>query len=175
MTIRLTALACAVALVPFAANAQQQQMDQQPMGQQMMPHAMAQDGFFRAQQPDQVLGTNLMGVSVVGPADEEIGTVDDMLLDAEGRTIGIVVGIGGFLGIGEREVAIDVQQVQFVMVEAMTTGATAGTAPPAGRAEPVERTWDWGWGGWTTGRIEHVRVPFSQAQLEAAPEFTRLD
>ncbi len=42
---------------------------------------------------------------------EEIGTVDDLILGGEGEIVGIVVGVGGWLGIGEREVALSWEMV----------------------------------------------------------------
>lgn len=223
----MTTLVCAAALLPVAAQAQQQQpgqrtlqqmpaagtqqqtqpgMQQQPgtglqpqQVQPAQPHPLAQGGFFTMQQTDQMLASNLMGARIVGPGGEDIGNVDDLLMDAQGRTVGVISGIGGFLGIGAQDVAIDVQALEFVLREDLATGAVApGTAPggtaPGATAAPGAPatgtgmgtgmggtgtgTWGWGtWGtaGWTAGQIEFVRVPFTREQLEAAPEFTRLD
>ncbi len=44
---------------------------------------------------------------------EEIGDVRDVLIDNEGTIRGVIVGIGGFLGIGEREVALGLDQLTF--------------------------------------------------------------
>ena len=44
---------------------------------------------------------------------EEIGDVRDVLIDNEGTIRGVIVGIGGFLGIGEREVALGLGQLTF--------------------------------------------------------------
>lgn len=38
--------------------------------------------------------------------DEEIGAVKDLIVDEDGSVIGVTVGIGGFLGIGDKTVAI---------------------------------------------------------------------
>jgi hypothetical protein len=44
---------------------------------------------------------------------EEIGSVTDVLVDQDGTIRGAIVGIGGFLGIGEREVALGLDQLTF--------------------------------------------------------------
>src|SRR6187200_3280533 len=54
---------------------------------------------------DGYLATNMIGENVYnGTADnaENIGDVNDIVLDKEGKTTGVVIGVGGFLGIGER-------------------------------------------------------------------------
>lgn len=44
---------------------------------------------------------------------EEIGGVQDVLIDRDGNIRGIVVGVGGFLGIAEREVVLGLDQLGF--------------------------------------------------------------
>lgn len=47
-----------------------------------------------------------MGTAVYNKAGERIGEVDELLMDGSGRVVAAVVGVGGFLGIGERKVAV---------------------------------------------------------------------
>ena len=47
-----------------------------------------------------------VGMSVFNRAGERIGEIDELLIDGSGRVVAAVVGVGGFLGIGERKVAI---------------------------------------------------------------------
>lgn len=44
--------------------------------------------------------------SVYDPAKAKIGTVDDVILDDNGRAIALIIGVGGFLGAGEKDVAV---------------------------------------------------------------------
>jgi sporulation protein YlmC with PRC-barrel domain len=44
--------------------------------------------------------------SVYDPAKDTIGTVDDVILDDSGRATGLIIGVGGFLGAGEKDVAV---------------------------------------------------------------------
>lgn len=52
------------------------------------------------------LASDAMNVSVHNLQKEKIGEVNDLILDGDGRVVAAVVGIGGFLGVGEKDVAI---------------------------------------------------------------------
>lgn len=39
--------------------------------------------------------------------DEDIGTINDLIIDEDGQINAVVVGVGGFLGMGEKDVAIE--------------------------------------------------------------------
>jgi sporulation protein YlmC with PRC-barrel domain len=51
--------------------------------------------------------------SVYDPSDAKIGEVMDVLVDNEGRVAALIVGAGGFLGMGEKDVAVPFNAVQF--------------------------------------------------------------
>ncbi len=59
----------------------------------------------------------LIGQEVRNQEDEEIGTISDLLVDREGNLKGVVVGVGGFLGVGERDVAIQWDAVELTEEE----------------------------------------------------------
>jgi sporulation protein YlmC with PRC-barrel domain len=44
--------------------------------------------------------------SVYDPAKDKIGTVDDVIIGDNGQVTGLMVGVGGFLGAGEKDVAV---------------------------------------------------------------------
>ena len=50
--------------------------------------------------------------AVYNPNNERIGEIDDVLVNAEGRAMALVVGIGGFLGIGETHVLVPFDAVK---------------------------------------------------------------
>lgn len=55
--------------------------------------------------------TDLIGSDVKTAGDEEVGSVSDLIIDQHGQVVAIVVGVGGFLGMGEKNVAISWDQV----------------------------------------------------------------
>jgi sporulation protein YlmC with PRC-barrel domain len=68
----------------------------------------------------QLLAADLMEASVLGPDSEEVGSVEDLILDEQLKITGVVVGVGGFLGIGKKEVGLNWEQAK--LMEAADTG-----------------------------------------------------
>ncbi|GIQ75432.1 PRC-barrel domain-containing protein [Bradyrhizobium sp. ma5] len=50
--------------------------------------------------------TNYYKQSVYDPKESKIGDVDDVLVDKSGKVNGLVIGVGGFLGAGEKDVIV---------------------------------------------------------------------
>lgn len=65
-----------------------------------------------AQEPSQLTADHLIGMDVRNPQDEKIGKIEDLVLSADMRVEGIVVSVGGFLGMGKHDVALNRDQVQ---------------------------------------------------------------
>lgn len=56
---------------------------------------------------------DLIGNSVMSTTeDEEIGSISDLIIDQDGSIVAVVVGVGGFLGIGEKDVALSWDSVE---------------------------------------------------------------
>lgn len=65
------------------------------------------------QSEGEVLAAELIGMSLTNPQKEEIGSVSDLIVDDEGKLTGVVVGVGGFLGIGAKKVGVSFDQIEF--------------------------------------------------------------
>ena len=63
--------------------------------------------FVTKQSSDQHLASKFKGTNVIGTDDKKIGDVSDVLFDKDNKVVAFVVGVGGFLGIGAKDVAID--------------------------------------------------------------------
>jgi sporulation protein YlmC with PRC-barrel domain len=63
--------------------------------------------FVTSQTSDQFLASKFNGTDVIGADDKKIGDVSDVLFDKNQKVLAFVVGVGGFLGIGSKDVAID--------------------------------------------------------------------
>jgi sporulation protein YlmC with PRC-barrel domain len=57
--------------------------------------------------------SEVIGKPVYTRNDERIGEVDELLVGSDGRVVAAVVGVGGFLGMGERKVAISYPAIKF--------------------------------------------------------------
>ena len=62
--------------------------------------------FTPEQNQTEVLGTDFIGTHVVGKDGQQIGKIANLVFDQTGHIELAVIGIGGFLGIGEKEVAV---------------------------------------------------------------------
>jgi sporulation protein YlmC with PRC-barrel domain len=71
--------------------------------------------------------SKLKGVNIYGPNDEKVGDVNDVLLDEQGNAKAVVIGVGGFLGMGEKDVAMPFSQVQWVNEMRNTSASNTGT------------------------------------------------
>jgi len=56
--------------------------------------------------------TNYYKQAVYDPKENKIGNIDDVLIDKEGRITALVIGVGGFLGVGEKDVAVPFSAVK---------------------------------------------------------------
>jgi len=72
-----------------------------------------------AQGADEWLASQLRGTPVIGADNQSIGEVVDVLFDRNGQARAFVVGAGGVMGLGAKEIAIDIGE--FHGVPALTT------------------------------------------------------
>jgi sporulation protein YlmC with PRC-barrel domain len=111
MLKKLMMTTAALALLTGSAFAQ---MSEQPRVQPSPSAATSGKAQFVTQQTaDQLLATKFKGTNVMGPNDEKVGDVSDILFDKEGKVLAYVIGVGGFLGIGEKDVAIPFEDLRF--------------------------------------------------------------
>jgi PRC-barrel domain len=73
-----------------------------------------QANFVTKQTSDQWLASKFRGTDVVGADDKKIGDVSDILFDKDKKILAYIVGVGGFLGIGAKDVAIEPASFQAV-------------------------------------------------------------
>src|SRR5215470_17372803 len=65
------------------------------------------------QEENTVLAKDLIGQTVYAPDKTKIGSISDLILSKDGKTVeGFVIGVGGFLGIGEKSVAMKLDRLQ---------------------------------------------------------------
>ena len=66
----------------------------------------------RHMRDDQIRASKLIGAAVYDPADQKIGTVDELVLNPDGKVADVVIGVGGFLGAGEKRVAVPMAELK---------------------------------------------------------------
>lgn len=137
-------------------------------GQTKSPEpGMKADGgqFVTKQSPSHWRASKLIGVNVYGPNDEKIGNISEVLVDRGGTAHSVVVGVGGFLGIGSKDVALPFGALKWVSHEEAARSdrskapGTTGSAPDSKTTDAYQ------------GYPHHAVISMSKDQLKSAPEF----
>lgn len=76
-----------------------------------MPDATPATAILQGKQADQWMSSKIVGATVYSKANKKIGDVNNLLVSSDGKVDGVVVGVGGFLGVGEKNVALDYRAV----------------------------------------------------------------
>jgi sporulation protein YlmC with PRC-barrel domain len=63
--------------------------------------------------PTTLTTDDMKGIAVYGVNDEQIGTIGDFVLNAEGKVDAVIVDVGGFLGLGRKPVAVGFDNLNF--------------------------------------------------------------
>jgi len=132
--------------------------------------------------------SKLMGLDVYNDNNEKLGDVNEIILDKSGKVTAVVIGVGGFLGMGEHDVAVSMDKLKFIeepvrtsaTAPANTTTTTTTTAPATTRdtttgtanapATTTTRT--------TTANDwvpDHAVMSATKDQLKALPQFKYSD
>lgn len=82
---------------------------------------------FVTMKPADTLSSRLIGTNLYNMQNESLGEIEDLVIE-NGKTVtGIVVGVGGFLGMGERYVAIDPSSITLRVENSNITRAMVNT------------------------------------------------
>src|SRR5947199_193851 len=72
--------------------------------------------------------SKVVGLSVYNDNNESLGSINDLLMDKSGNIKAVVLGVGGFLGVGEHLVAVPFDKIKFVNEPVAYTGASSGSS-----------------------------------------------
>lgn len=113
-SVSVAALTLAIAIAP-SAMAQTPPAQRAPTAEQAAPPKTPVAGQILVQDANTILANNdLIGQSVFATADKaKIGSISDLILSKDGRSVeGFVIGVGGFLGIGAKSVALKMDRIK---------------------------------------------------------------
>jgi hypothetical protein len=101
--------------------------------------------FIQVQEDAQFLANDeVIGAEVHNVMDEEVGTIADLVMDEDQKLVGVVLSVGGFLGIGDKWVAVPVDEITFpsddqpARLRVAVTEEQLGNAPDFITREAVE-------------------------------------
>ena len=118
--------------------------------------------------------SKVVGLNVYNEKNENVGSINDLLMDKSGGVKAAVISVGGFLGMGARLVALPFDKVKFSTEPIVYTGM-AGAPNAGGAARPMSNT--------TTGSAapppakpnpwypDHAVINGTAEELKAMPEF----
>src|ERR1700727_1552054 len=87
--------------------------------------------------------SKLVGVNVYNDANEKIGDINDVILDKVGKVENVILGVGGFLGMGEHYVAVAYDKLKWSNEPPRSTTASTATSTsnrPATNVDSNART-----------------------------------
>ncbi|KWV40844.1 photosystem reaction center subunit H [Rhizobium altiplani] len=98
--------------------------------------AQASGGYLTEQAADQISANTYIGQSVYTGQNESIGEVNDLIMKKDGGLVAAIIGVGGFLGIGEKDVAVPMDKITVAQntqdgTVKLTTSETAETLKAA--------------------------------------------
>jgi sporulation protein YlmC with PRC-barrel domain len=69
---------------------------------------------YQSAQANELTADKLTGARVYGPNDEDVGEINRIILDNNGQVERVVLDVGGFLGMGERQIAVTMDELNIV-------------------------------------------------------------
>jgi sporulation protein YlmC with PRC-barrel domain len=113
-----------------------------PPAPQNPPAATAPSGqaTWYSHQAAEMRASKLIGTKVVNAANETVGDINEIVLGKDGKVAAVIIGVGGFLGIGEREVAVSFNSLQMRRDQNNDLALTVNTTKDALKSAPA---WRW--------------------------------
>jgi sporulation protein YlmC with PRC-barrel domain len=120
--------------------------------------------------------SKVVGLKIYNNANESLGSINDLLFDKDGKIAAAVIGVGGFLGVGEHYVAVPFEKIKWVN-EPVPSGASTASNSSGVTGRPASST--------TTGSAtpaptmakpnpwypDHGVFDATKDQLKSMPEF----
>ena len=123
--------------------------------------------------------SKLMGLNVYNEANEKLGDINELLVDKSGKINAVVIGVGGFLGMGEHDIAVSMDKLKFVEEPVRSSANSNSTAP---RDTTAARDATTGAASTNTANRnvndwvpDHAVMNGNKEQLKALPQFKYSD
>ncbi|WP_314959309.1 PRC-barrel domain-containing protein [Bradyrhizobium cosmicum] len=117
--------------------------------------------------------SKLMGLNVYNEANEKLGDINELLVDKNGKINAVVIGLGGFLGMGEHDIAVSMDKLKFVEEPVRTSSSsTSTTARDATTGAASTSTTNRTANDWVP---DHAVMSGNKEQLKALPQFKYSD
>ena len=120
--------------------------------------------------------SKVVGLSVYNDNNESLGSINDLLTDKNGNIKAVIIGVGGFLGVGEHLVAVPLDKLKFVNEPVVYAGAGApasgaGTRPATSTTTGAATTAPAAASKPNPWYPDHAMFSATKDELKAMPEF----
>lgn len=127
--------------------------------------AIGGPGFLIEAEAGQYRASQLIGLNVYNSGNESIGDVNELLVDKDGAIQAVVIGVSGFLGIGEKNVALPYAAIRWDDKPLPSPSASMGSSKDTTGSVPLPADTS------VRDSPDHGILNMTKAQLEAAPAF----
>ena len=86
--------------------------------------------------------SKLIGLNVYNDQNEKLGDISEVLVDKSGKVDGVVIGVGGFLGMGQHDIKVDMRKLKFVDEPVRGATTTGSATTPSDNRPATARTTD---------------------------------
>lgn len=119
-------------------------------------------------------GSKLIGLSVYDTQNQKIGSIVQLMVDKDGTIKAVVIGVGGFLGMGERDVAVKFSELKWSNEPVPSTSSSSSA--PSSRPAGMRNNSTTGSGSTSapkgpTTYPDHATLSTTKDQLKAMPQF----
>jgi sporulation protein YlmC with PRC-barrel domain len=84
--------------------------------------------------------SKLVGLDVYNEQNEKLGDISEVLIDRSGKVEGVVIGVGGFLGMGQRDIKVEMSKLKFMDEPVRASDNNRGTTGTGDRAANRDNT-----------------------------------
>lgn len=122
--------------------------------------------------------SKLVGLAVYNDANEKLGDISEIILDKSGKINAVIIGVGGFLGVGQHDIAVTFDKLKWVdePIRSASADKMPGSSGTSTTTRPSTTTGAAGSGmAATTNKNEwypdHAVMSGTKEQLKAMPAF----
>ena len=108
------------------------------LGALLSTSAIAQDQTASAKNEWQA--SKLIHMNVYNAQNEKIGDIKELMLDKNGKVNTVAIGVGGFLGVGERDVAVEFNKLKWSNEPVKSTSSSATTTTGSAQSHGKTRS-----------------------------------
>lgn len=122
--------------------------------------------------------SKVIGLSVYNDSNDKLGSISELLFDKSGNIQAAVIGVGGFLGVGQHDVVVDFSKLKFVDTPVPSSTSASTSTAPAGNGMRTTTTTGAATSATATATTktnpwypDHAVFSATKDELKAMPDF----